>query len=160
MGLDASDLQRFEQCFASIRIGTCSDAKVFLRAVLSQRLDAPKDALLRSGMQMTTGGVFLALGSLARGETFSAESFNVRTVSTLVYLILVGSVLAFACYTWLLERVRTEAVATHVFVNPLVATVLGAWVGGEQLRMAQLTAGALILLSVFVIMYRPQPSRS
>lgn len=128
-------------------------------AVISRRLAGPTDPLLRSGMQMTTGGVMLALGGLARGETLTSAAFTPRALSALVYLIVLGSVLAFACYTWLLERVRTEAVATHVFVNPLVATALGAWVGGEQLRSAQVVAGVLILASVLIITFRPSSAK-
>lgn len=124
-------------------------------AVVSQQLEGPSDPLLRSGMQMLMGGVLLGVGSVARGEPLSAAAFTPRAVTALVYLIVAGSVIAFACYTWLLERVRTEAVATHVFVNPLVATALGTWLGGEALRLAQLIAGALILGSVLVITYKP-----
>jgi drug/metabolite transporter (DMT)-like permease len=74
-------------------------------------------------------------------------------------LIVFGSVLAFACYTWLLDRVRTDAVATHVFVNPLVATAVGAWLGGEHLRIGQVLAGVLILASVMMITFRKSRER-
>ena len=51
----------------------------------------------------------------------------------------------------LLKHVRTDAVATHVFVNPLVAVAVGAWLGGERLRPAHFVSGLLILASVCVI---------
>jgi drug/metabolite transporter (DMT)-like permease len=51
--------------------------------------------------------------------------------------------------------VRAEAVATHVFVNPLVAVAVGAWLGGEQLRTAHLVSGLFILASVCVITLNP-----
>jgi drug/metabolite transporter (DMT)-like permease len=101
--------------------------------------------------------VLLSLGSLVRGETFTVAAFSARSVGALAYLILFGSVLAFACYTWLLERVPTDTVATHVFVNPLVATAVGAWLGGEEVRPTQLLAGALILASVLLIILKPRP---
>ncbi len=127
-------------------------------AVLSQRLVAPPDALLRAGMQMFCGGVLLTLASVARGEAFALDpaAFSARSLGALGYLIAFGSVLAFSCYSYLLKHIRAEAVATHVFVNPLVAVAVGAWLGGEHLRPAHLAAGLFILCSVCLITLRRQ----
>jgi drug/metabolite transporter (DMT)-like permease len=127
-------------------------------AVFSQRLQFPSDAVLRAGMQMTCGGIMLSLASLLRGEPAAIElaRFSERSLGALAYLIVFGSVLAFACYSYLLKNVRAEAVATHVFVNPLVAVAVGVWLGGEQLRPAHLVSGVLILASVFVIILGPR----
>ncbi|HYZ89833.1 MAG TPA: EamA family transporter [Myxococcales bacterium] len=123
-------------------------------AVLSQRLKFPPNAILRAAMQMSCGAVMLSAASLLRGEyvTLSAASFSARSLLALGYLITFGSVLAFACYSYLLKHVRADTVATHVFVNPLVAVALGAWLGGERLRPAHLISGLLILASVSVIL--------
>jgi drug/metabolite transporter (DMT)-like permease len=131
-------------------------------AVLSQRLQFPPDAVLRAGMQMSCGGVLLSLASLLRGEpaAIELEAFSSRSLGALAYLIVFGSVLAFACYSYLLKNVRAEAVATHVFVNPLVAVAVGVWLGGEQLRPAHLVSGLFILASVFVIILGPRRSPS
>src|SRR5205823_13295378 len=83
--------------------------------------------------------------------TLAVAAFSGRSLLSLAYLITFGSVLAFACYSYLLKHVRADTVATHVFVNPLVAVALGAWLGGEQLRPAHLVSGFLILASVAVI---------
>jgi drug/metabolite transporter (DMT)-like permease len=126
--------------------------------VLSQRLQFPPDAVLRAGMQMLCGGALLAVASAVRGEPASIEvsAFSARSVGALAYLIVFGSVLAFACYSYLLKHVRADAVATHVFVNPLVAVALGAWLAGEQLRPAHFVSGLLILASVCVITFAPR----
>lgn len=122
-------------------------------AVLSQRLQFPPDPILRAAMQMTCGAVLLSAASLVHGEhrALAAAAFSGRSLLALAYLITFGSVLAFACYSYLLKHVRADTVATHVFVNPLVAVALGAWLGGEQLRPAHLVSGLLILVSVGVI---------
>ena len=128
-------------------------------AVLSQKLQLSSDAILRAGMQMTCGGAMLALASVLRGEPaeIAWAAMSGRSLFALSYLIVFGSVLAFACYCWLLKHVRAEAVATHVFINPLVAVALGAWLAGEQLRPVHLLSGVLILTSVVVItLRRPQ----
>ena len=122
-------------------------------AVLSQRLQFPPDPILRAAMQMTCGGTLLCGASLLRGEpaALEAAAFSTRSLIALLYLIAFGSVLAFACYSYLLKHVRADTVATHVFVNPLVAVAVGAWLGGEQLRPAHLVSGLFILASVSVI---------
>jgi drug/metabolite transporter (DMT)-like permease len=127
-------------------------------AVLSQRLRFPPDPVLRAGMQMLCGGALLVCASLARGEPASIDAATIssRSLTAFAYLVVFGSVLAFACYSYLLKHVRAEAVATHVFVNPLVAVAVGAWLGGEQLRTAHLVSGLFILASVCVITLSPQ----
>lgn len=123
-------------------------------AVVSQRVKLPSNAVLRSGMLMFSGGVLLSVASVLRGEpwTVTAASFSPRSLLALAYLITFGSILAFGCYSYLLKHVRADAVATHVFVNPLVAVALGAWLGGEQLRPVHLLSGLFILASVVVVM--------
>jgi drug/metabolite transporter (DMT)-like permease len=129
-------------------------------AVLSQKLDLPAHPLLRAGMQMSCGGLLLSLASLLRGEPalLHLASFSTRSLLALGYLIAFGSVLAFACYTFLLKQVSADRVATHVFVNPLVAVAVGAWLGGERLQPAHLLAGLFILASVCVITLGPAGS--
>ena len=123
-----------------------------LGAVLSQRLDLPSDALLRAAMQMISGGVLLMGATFVRGEpAFELAAVSSRSLIALAYLIVFGSVITFVCYSFLLKHVRTDAVATHVFVNPLVAVAVGAWLGNEQLMPVHLLAGLFILGSVCVI---------
>lgn len=124
-----------------------------LGAIYSQRLHFPPHPVLRAGMQMICGGVLLTMASTIKGEPWQIDSstLSTRSLAALAYLIVFGSVLTFACYTYLLKHVRTDLVATHVFVNPLVAVALGIWLADEHLRAAHLLAGLLILASVYVI---------
>ncbi len=122
-------------------------------AILGASLSWSPDPILRAAMQMIWGGALLSFASVLRGEpaALQAAAFSSRSVIALLYLIAFGSVLAFACYSYLLEHVRADTVATHVFVNPLVAVAVGAWLGGERLRPAHLVSGLFILASVGVI---------
>jgi drug/metabolite transporter (DMT)-like permease len=127
-----------------------------LGAIFSQRLQFPPHPVLRAAMQMVCGGAMLACVSALRGElsAFDGAAVSNRSLASLAYLILFGSVLTFACYSYLLKHVRTDMVATHVFVNPLVAVALGIWLAGEQLRVAHFASGVLILASVCLITLR------
>jgi drug/metabolite transporter (DMT)-like permease len=139
-------------CAAVVGAATCWS----LGAVLSQKILLPPNAILRAGMQMTCGGAMLAAASLLHGDRVQWATFSGRSLGALAYLIVFGSVITFACYCWLLKHVRAESVATHVFINPLVAVALGAWLAGEQLGPVHLISGVLILASVVVITVRQQ----
>ncbi len=131
-----------------------------LGAIFSRRLELPVHSILRAAMQMLCGGILLLSVSLLRGEPTAIHltAISYRSVAALGYLILFGSVLAFACYSYLLKHVRTDVLTTYVFVNPLVAMALGIWLAGEQLRPAHLVSGFLILASVCVLTLRiPRP---
>jgi drug/metabolite transporter (DMT)-like permease len=69
-----------------------------------------------------------------------------------LYLIVGGSLIAFTAYVWLLGRMPATRVASHAYVNPLVALALGYFVGGEEVTVRTLLACTLIVLSVFLIL--------
>ncbi len=69
----------------------------------------------------------------------------------LVYLILFGSVVAFTAYNWLLEHYSPTLVATHTFVNPVVAVLLGWAYAGEALTTRVGVAAALVVLAVVLV---------
>jgi drug/metabolite transporter (DMT)-like permease len=68
----------------------------------------------------------------------------------LLYLIVGGSLIAFTAYIWLLARMPATRVASHAYVNPVVAVALGYFVAGEELTARTLLASILIVLSVFL----------
>ena len=69
----------------------------------------------------------------------------------MAYLVVVGSIVAFSCFQWLLHNAPTSIVATYAYVNPVVAVLLGAAFLGEPLTMRTLIAGAAIVASVVLI---------
>ena len=70
------------------------------------------------------------------------------------FLIVFGSIIAFTAYVWLLSVRPATQVSTHAYVNPVIAVLLGVWVGNEQISMWQLVGLGIILLSVLLINYR------
>jgi len=73
----------------------------------------------------------------------------------LAYLIVAGSLLGFTAYVWLLARMPATQVASHAYVNPLVAVALGYFVAGEALTVPMMLASALVLASVLLILKTP-----
>lgn len=121
-------------------------------SVISKRMDLPHSKLLLSGAEMMLGGCMLLLLSLTVGEMASPPHFTVRSTLALLYLIGFGSLLAFTAYVWLLSRLSATAVASYAYVNPLVALLLGHFLGHETLGGSALFGAALILFSVLLIL--------
>jgi drug/metabolite transporter (DMT)-like permease len=114
----------------------------------------PQSPLLSASMQMLCAGAFLGIAGLAFGEAGQVhrDSFSTKPVIAWLYLVLVGSLVAFSAYAWLLKNVRISLVSTYAFVNPVVAVALGAAFLGEQVTITTVIAGAAIVAAVVLLL--------
>jgi drug/metabolite transporter (DMT)-like permease len=69
----------------------------------------------------------------------------------MVYLTVVGSLLAFSTFAWLLRVAPLPKVATYAYVNPIVAVILGFLILGEPITPRALVAGAIVVVAVALI---------
>jgi drug/metabolite transporter (DMT)-like permease len=122
-------------------------------SLYSHEADLPKSALLGSGMELLVGSAGSFVLGLALGEKsqLKISAISASSVAGLAYLIIVGSLVGFVCYTWLLQVAPTELVVTYAYVNPLVAVLLGSLLAQEVLTPKVLMATPLILLAVIFI---------
>jgi drug/metabolite transporter (DMT)-like permease len=113
----------------------------------------PGSPLLAASMQMLAAGVFLGIAGLVAGEPsgIHADSFSAKPLIAFGYLVVVGSLVAFSAYAWLLKNVRISVVSTYAFVNPVVAVALGALFLDEAIGLTTVIAGAAIVLAVVLI---------
>lgn len=118
----------------------------------------PSSPLLSASMQMLAAGVFLGVAGLVGGEAndIHRDSFAGKPLIAFAYLVLVGSLIAFSAYAWLLKNVRISIVATYAFVNPVVAVALGTMFLNETIGWATVVAGAAIVLAVVLIVTAKQ----
>jgi drug/metabolite transporter (DMT)-like permease len=123
-----------------------------LGAVLMRSMPLPRSRALTSGGAMMLGGIVLLALSRLTGEANPLPYIPLRAGVALLYLIVGGSLIAFTAYVWLLARMPATRVASHAYVNPLVALALGYFVAGEELTVRTLLASILIVLSVFLIL--------
>jgi drug/metabolite transporter (DMT)-like permease len=119
----------------------------------SHRAVLPSRPLVATGAQMLTGGLVLVAMSLASGELggFQVAAVSTDSVIAMAYLTVVGSLLAFTAYGWLLRVAPLPLIATYAYVNPVVAVILGAFVLHEPIEPRTLVAGAVIVFAVAVI---------
>lgn len=113
----------------------------------------PRDPFVRAGTTLLCGAALLLPASLITGEMARVDlhAISARSIASLAYLIVFGSVVAFSAYFWLLERRSATLVATHTYVNPVIAVLLGWLLAGEVLTPRIAWATGLILIAVFVI---------
>lgn len=106
-----------------------------------------------SAWQMLFASGAFGICSTMSGDLAKTNFSEIATESwlSLVYLILFGSLLAYSAYIWLLKVRPATEVATHAYVNPFIAVLLGVFVGGESVSSLQLTGLVIILLGVMLI---------
>jgi drug/metabolite transporter (DMT)-like permease len=122
-------------------------------SALARKLPLPESQVMSSGAQMLAGGVLLALTAAGLGEFRSFRPWTVSRAAwlSLLYLIVAGSIIAFTAYVWLIHRESPTRVGTYAYVNPVVAVLLGYFLGGEALGLRTILGTLLVLISVVVI---------
>lgn len=120
-------------------------------SIYSRQAPRAESALMANALQMVAGGVALTLLGLAVGETLDLERASARSVWSLVYLIVFGSLVGFTAYTYLLRATTAARVATYAYVNPVIAVLLGWLFASEPISVRTLVAAAVILGGVALI---------
>ena len=131
---------------------------------LTRKLPLPSSKMMSSGAQMLAGGVFLTLAAGALGEF---RDFHPTTVSRavwlcLLYLIVAGSIIGFTAYVWLIHHESPTKVGTYAYVNPVVAVLVGYFLGGETLGLRTILGTLFVIISVILITTTPskKPERA
>jgi drug/metabolite transporter (DMT)-like permease len=107
---------------------------------------------------MLCGGVLLTIAGLATGEArgFALHQVTMLSLGAFIYLVLIGAVVGFTAYIWLLRHCDPAKVATYAYVNPVVAVVLGALFAGETLTARTVLGATIIIGSVAVVITAQQ----
>jgi drug/metabolite transporter (DMT)-like permease len=122
-------------------------------SLLAGRAAMPANPFATTFYEMLAGGSVLVLIGLAAGE---AKDVDLGTISgrswlALAYLVVMGSVVAFSAYVWLLHNAPISLVATYAYVNPVIAVLLGALILNEPITAAVVAGGAVIVLGVVLV---------
>jgi drug/metabolite transporter (DMT)-like permease len=125
-----------------------------------RRADLPSSKALSAAMQMICGGMWLLLVGLAAGEggRMAIQHLSARSLLSLGYLIVFGSITAFTVYTWLVSASSPSMLSTYAYVNPVIAVFLGWALAGEALTLRILVATLVIVAGVILVSTRGERS--
>ena len=124
-----------------------------IASALTRKLPLPESKVMSAGAQMLAGGILLAVAAAIFGEF---RGFHIAAVSrnvwfALAYLIVAGSIIGFTAYVWLLHYESPTKVGTYAYVNPVVAVIVGYFLGGETVGARIILGTLLVLVSVIII---------
>ena len=123
-------------------------------SIYSRKAKSASPPLQLAGQQMICGGVLLTAAGLAMGEhhRFDPSRISPLSIGAFAYLVIIGALVGYTAYIFLLRHCQPSKVATYAYVNPIVAVILGALFAGETLSARAVLAAGLIIGSVaFVI---------
>jgi drug/metabolite transporter (DMT)-like permease len=119
----------------------------------AHRASLPANPFLATGLEMLSGSVVLAVAAVVSGElaAFDPATVAAEAVAGTAYLTVVGSLVAFTAFVWVIRHAPLPLVTTYAFVNPIIAVFLGWLLLHETVGPVQLVAGAVIVVGVALI---------
>ena len=126
----------------------------------SKMVEMPSNLFMSSAVQMAVGGAVVSLLGIALGELNGFDLSGITSLSawSWAYLVVFGSFGAFTAYVWLLAHAPPKQLASYAFVNPVVAIFLGWWLADELINARILTAAAIMVTAVaMLVVYGGKP---
>lgn len=114
--------------------------------------DLPKNFFVNTGYQMLTSGISLLIISTLFGEQWiSPIDWSIPVITSMLLLIIFGSIVTFTAFNYLLRIVSPEKVATSSYVNPIIAMILGWYFLNEDITAQSAIASVVLLTGVYFI---------
>lgn len=122
-------------------------------SLYSRTAHLPRRPLVGTALQMLAGSAVLFVLAVVTGDIFRLRTTEIapESLAAVAYLILVGSLVGYTAYVWLLRVAPISLVSTYAFVNPVIAVILGSLILAEPLEPRTIVAGAVIVVAVAVI---------
>lgn len=120
--------------------------------VWSKQIRMP-EGIMNTALQIFFGGMASALVGLLLHEKIT--HVPVQAWVAFWYLVVFGSIIAYNAFMYLVRTVSTPLAMSYAYVNPIVALMVGHFLGGETITLQSILACLLILIAV-VLLTRPQ----
>ena len=123
--------------------------------VFVSKADLPKSFFVSTGVQMVIAGFVLGVISVSLNEPWSSPfNWSQNVQISMLLLIVLGGIVAFTAFNYLLKVVSTEKVATSAYVNPVIALFMGWYFLDEHLTTQSIIASVILLTGVYFITSR------
>jgi drug/metabolite transporter (DMT)-like permease len=126
-------------------------------SIYSMQLKLPKSSFMSTSIQMLVASccMFLIASIFGEWQTFSLREINTTSIVSFLYLVLFGSIVAYTSYGYLVKNTTPTIASTHAYVNPIIAVLLGWWIGKEMITNETVLAAFLIILAVVLLIMKP-----
>jgi len=125
-------------------------------SLYSRNATSADSPFLAAAQQMICGGALLFLVGLITLERVNMRAVSAHSIWAWIYLVLIGAIIGFSAYIYLLRHCDPTTVATYAYVNPIVAVILGVSFRGEHLTSRTIVAAVLIIGSVAIVITTQQ----
>lgn len=119
-------------------------------SIWAKKKNQTSDPFLNAGLQMVLGGLMLIPFSLAFDD-YSSIQWNNEVAFSLIYIILIGSVAAYACYSYAIKKLPMTLVSLYAYINPIVAVILGWLVLHEKLNFRIGVAILITVVGIYIV---------
>lgn len=125
-----------------------------LGSLMCRSKQMPSNSAMAIALPVLMGGVILLMTSFLSGEMarFDLAQVSSASVTAFWYIVIVSYVGTYWSYIWLLKNAPLAQVSSYAYVNPLIAAILGVWVGREHLNIWAYLGGGIILAATFLIL--------
>ncbi|MGJ1204374.1 EamA family transporter [Sphingobacterium lactis] len=130
-----------------------SDKKKAEEETAQPKEEEDLNVMVKTAWQMVVAGTTFTLVALLNGEykTFDFQAVPTEYWGAMIYLALMGSILAFSCYIYLLQVRPATEVSTYAYVNPIVALILVHFFTDHIVSRMQIIGLAVVLFSVLLM---------
>jgi drug/metabolite transporter (DMT)-like permease len=119
--------------------------------LISRRHRTTTDPMAATVVQLLAGGVVVTLAALAVGEYPTPSMFSIRSSLAVLYLAVLGSVVAYTAYNYAQTKLSAGKVSSYAYVNPAIAVLTGALLLREPVTLRMIASMAIILAGVALI---------
>jgi len=103
------------------------------------------------GLQMIISAIALFGVTFTTGDMINVRDIPLNGWLAVSYLVIIGSVLTFIAYVYMLQRLPTSQASIYAYINPVVAVLLGAVIFNERLNIYIAIGGAVTILGVYLV---------
>jgi drug/metabolite transporter (DMT)-like permease len=119
-------------------------------SVWMKKKNQNSDAFLNAGLQMFFGGLLLLPASLLFDD-YTSLQWTEGAIYSLIYLIVFGSVIAYACYSYAIKKLPMTIVSLYAYINPLVAIFLGWMILDEKFNLRIAIAMLITVTGIYIV---------
>jgi len=148
-----SGIEKLDIDFISFLLVIFSPLAWVFGSIYSKKINKNNPSFMPISIQMLSGGILLLFFSFFRNEWsyFSLQNISLKSILSLFYLIIFGSIITYSAYIWLLKKCPPTLVSTNTFVNPIIALILGTTIANEILTFQMILSSIIIISSVVII---------